>query len=304
MSEFRRVDAWLLAPAPAERLAAFRLLAGGFAVVYVAVRSPALWALTRRPGERFEGVGVLAGLDGPPARVVVMVLLTITLLTGVAFATGWRFSWTGPGFALALLTLGTFHSSWGQLLHFENLMVLHVLVLGFSPAADAWSLTAAGSPRPSPRYGWPLRLAAIITVSVYVIAGIAKLRIGGTEWLVGDTLRNHVAYSASRLTLLGGTPTPLAGEVIDATWLFPPMAVGAVLIELTAPLALVNRMLRNVWVTATIVMHVGILALLAVFFPYQALGFAFAPFFALEVAVSRVARLSRRRPVDRSIRGG
>ena len=70
MNLLRRADRWLQAPAPAERLAAFRVLAGGFALVYIAVRAPALWALTRRPDDRFEAVGILAPVDDPPARRV------------------------------------------------------------------------------------------------------------------------------------------------------------------------------------------------------------------------------------------
>ena len=49
-----------------------------------------------------------------------------------------------------------------------------------------------------------------MTVVTYVLAGLAKLRIGGVDWLVGDTLRNHVAYSAVRLEVLGARPSPLA----------------------------------------------------------------------------------------------
>ena len=292
----RTVDRWLFAPAPATRLAAFRVLAGGFALVYVIVRLPALWALTRRPEPRFDGVGVLGWLEGPPPSALVAGLLVATLVAGSAFVVGWRFEISGPAFAVLLLMVATFHSSWGQLLHFENLFVLHVLVLGFSPAADAWAVgRGPASSTGHWRYGWPLRLGALITVITYVIASVAKLRIGGTEWLLGDTLQNHVAYSAARLELLGGTPTPLARHVVDQAWLFPPLAVASVALELSAPLALLGGRIRNIWVVAAIAMHLAIAALLAVFFPYQALGFAFAPLFALEVAVSRGrARLVRR----------
>ncbi|MGI9602683.1 MAG: HTTM domain-containing protein [Acidimicrobiales bacterium] len=303
MSPLRRLDGWLLAPAPAERLAAFRVLAGGFALVYFAVRSPALWALTRRPDDRFEAVGVLSLLDQPPSRALVAVSLVLLIGVGAAFVIGWRFEVTGPAFAVIVMALGTFHSSWGQLLHFENLMVLHVVIIGFSPAACALTPFRRDHPAlaSSTRFGWPLRLASIVTVAAYLIAGVAKLRIGGTEWLVGDTLRNHVAYSAARLDLLGGTATPVAELVIDWAWLFPPLAIASVIIELLAPLALAGRTFRNLWVGATITMHLAILALLAVFFPYQALGFAFAPLFALEVGVHRLRSLARRPPVDRAI---
>ncbi|MDH4168244.1 MAG: HTTM domain-containing protein [Acidimicrobiia bacterium] len=299
MTGLGSLDAWLLAAAPATRLAAFRIVAGGFAVVYVVARSPTLWALANRPEESFAPVGVLGWMDRPPAPAVVLVALTLTVMVGLAFVLGWRFALTGPLFAVAMLASATFHSSWGQLLHFENLVVLHVLVIGFSPSADALALRSDPPPPPSYRYGWPLRIAAILTVGVYVIAGVAKLRIGGAEWLFGDSLRNHVAYSAARLDLLGASPSILARTVIDWTWLFPPLAVTAVLIELSAPVALVTRSLRNTWIGAVIVMHLAIAALLLVLFPYQALGFAFAPLFDLEVGAARLHGWIRRVPVTR-----
>ena len=81
-------------------------------------------------------------------------------------------------------------------------------------------------------YGGPVRLAALVTVLTYVLAGVAKLRLGGLEWMLGDTLRNHVAYSAARLDLLGGTPSPLGRRLVAQAWLFPPLAIATVLVEL------------------------------------------------------------------------
>lgn len=290
VSALRRLDAWLLAAAPAERLAAFRVLTGGFAVVYVAVRAPALWALTRRPPSRFEGVGVLALLDDPPGRGLVAVVLAATVVSGLAFVAGIAYRVAAPLFASLLLLVTTYHSSFGQLLHFENLFVLHVIVLAASPAADAWSIRVRETPAPpaSMRYGWPLRLAAIVTVATYVVAGIAKLRITGVDWVVGDTLRNHIAYSNARAELLGGIRPPLARPAVDWTGLLPWLAGASLAIELGAPLALAGRPLRWVWATGVVVMHLGIAALLAVFFPYHALGFALVPLFAIERPARRL----------------
>ncbi len=65
----------------------------------------------------------------------------------------------------------------GQLLHFENLIVLHLLITGLSPAADVWSLDArrrtqldGPSTELSTRYGWPIALASLVLVVTYVIA--------------------------------------------------------------------------------------------------------------------------------------
>ena len=60
-------------------------------------------------------------------------------------------------------------------------------------------------------------------------------------------------------------------------------------VELGAPLALLDRRLRNAWVGATWLMHLGILATMAIGFPSPLFGVAFAPLFRLEVAVDRIA---------------
>lgn len=273
------------ATAPAERLAAFRICVGVFVVVYLTVRFPVFWALADKPASSFAGVGPLGWLDRPVPGPVVRSTLLAALASGIALLLGYRYRVAAPAFAAAVLLLTAYRSSWGQLLHFENLFVLHVLLLAVSPAADTWSLDArrAGPRRRDPvTYGFILQLACVAVVATYVIAGIAKIRLGGFEWATGDTLRNHIAYSAVRLDLLGGDGSPLAGVVVRNSWMLPPMAAVSVVIELAAPVALLGGLFRNIWVASAWAMHVGILALMLVGFPYPLFLVAFAPFFALE----------------------
>jgi hypothetical protein len=290
----RRGDAWLGAPAPPERLAVLRILTGLFAVAYLIVRLPAFLSLADGDRSGFEPVGVLAPLGGPLAPTAWRGLLIATLVLGVAYTAGAAFRLTGPAFAVALLAVTTYHSSWGQLLWFENVLVLHVLIVGFARSADAVSIDAAAHGRmqtdPRPVYGWPVRLAALVTVVTYVLAGVAKLRAGGAQWIVGDTLRNHVAYSAARLELLGASPSPLVRPLVGQAWLFPPLAVATVLIELCAPLALLGGPIRTAWVAAAWAMHVGIAALMFVVFPYPLFLVAFAPLYPLERLVPAARR--------------
>ena len=222
-------------------------------------------------------------LEDPLPRWVVRCAVLVTIALAVAFAMGVAFRIVGPAFALALLFVTTYRSSGGQLLWFDNLLVLHAMVIGCSPAADALRLGRRGEPvGESPRYGWPLRLAAIVTVVTYALAGVAKLRIGGTAWLDGDSLRNHVAYSATRLRVLGGTPSPLAEPMMNMGWLFTPLAVATLMIELGAPLVLVVSRLRVPWVALAWSMHAAIAATMFVVFPYPLALIAFAPLFRLE----------------------
>ena len=284
-SALRSIDEWLFAAIGPERLAVFRVLCGAFSVVYVAVRIRRFLDLADAPAARFNPVGPLALLDSPVSGAVVVVGVLALLALGVAFTCGAWFRVTGPLFSVALLLATTYRSSWGQVLYFENLMVLHVAIVGFTRSADALSVDARHRAEPapaSPAFGWPIRLAACVTVLTYVLAGVAKLRIGGIEWMDGETLRNHVAYSAARLDVLGGSPSPLAGPLLDAAWLFTPLAIATVVIEIAAPVALLGGTVRNIWVAAAWLMHAGIAALMFVVFPYPLALLAFAPLFELE----------------------
>lgn len=300
------IGRWLAAPAPPERLAVFRVLLGIYCAVYLAIRLPAFLSAARL-SSGFEPVGVLWFLDAPLPSALVVTLVLAAPILAVLFASGFAFRYVGPAFAIVLLVISTYRSSFGRLLYFDNLMMLHVLVLAASPAADAVRWHRTGAPqvvaKPSERYGWPLRLAALVTVVTYMLAGVAKLRLGGLEWLEGSTLRNHVAYSAARLDVLGGRPSPVAGAVMGQLWLFTPAAIATVVLELGAP-ALLYRRVRVAWVVALWCMHVAIAAAMFVVFPYPLFLLAFAPFFPLErlrtVGGQRLAAASRARHSPRS----
>lgn len=276
------------AGAPPERLAVFRILCGTFTVSYFAVRSPAFTSLADRSPTSFDGVGVWALRDAPLPPALLLLLLAVVIAAGGAATLGYRYRATAPVFAFAVLLLTSYRSSWGQLLHFENLFVLHLLVLAFAPAADVWSLDVRRRPpaqrlqRDAHAYGYPLALSAVIVIITYVLAGIAKLRYGGVEWIDGDTLQNHIAYSAARLELLGGSPSPLAAPLVEQARLLPWFAAVAVATELTAPIALVGPRSRRWWVAAAWLLHVGIMGSMFIVFPYPLTLVAFAPLFELE----------------------
>lgn len=284
----------LLTPAPAERLAALRVLVTGYALVYLALRIPHLLDVARlatRVPDRFDPVGPLVLLNGPVPEPLAVAVLVLTLAVGVPAVVGWRWRLTGPVFALGVLLVTSYRNSWGQIFHTENLLVLHLGVLALSPAADAWSLdvrrraaTSAAVDRPAARlrYGWPAQLMVVIVVVAYVLAGWAKLRASGPGWAGGDALRDLVAHDALRKELVGSSASPLARFVLSHGWLFPPMAVLSLVVELGAPVALLGGRVRVAWAAATWIFHLGVLAVMGILFPYQLTGVAFAAFVTTE----------------------
>ena len=281
------------------RLGLVRVAVCGYATAYVLVRLGHLWAVTDLAPSRFDPIGVVwLVADRPLAGSLHAVVLAATILAGVGATLGWRHRWTGPVFAALLWWTLSYRLSWGQVLHTENLVVLHVAVLGLSRSADAYSIDARHRPVPrhhSAEYGWPLQLMTALTALTYVIAAWAKIRNGGLEWMTGDVLRNQIAYDNLRKHLLGDVHSAFGGWLTQWRWLFPPMAVASMAVELGALVAIARSRLRLYWLLAAWAFHVGVLALMAILFPYQLFGFAFLSMLPVEVWWDRARRRTRRR---------
>ena len=274
---------WLVAPARPERLALLRILIAGYGVVWLIARAPHLRDVTRFQEERWHPVGVLAGMSGPPSGGTVAVVVGLAILSGVAVVLGWRHRISGPTFAICLLLVATWRTSWGQIFHTEHLLVLHALVLAVAPAAAAWSLDARrrrGQTRldhGDTAYGWPVRVMALLTVGTYFVAGVAKIRYGGASWLNGDVLAHQVAFDNVRKAAVGSATSPVAGPLLDLRWAFTPMALTSLFVELGAPLALLSGRAARLWAGTAWLFHVGIVVVMVILFAYPVSGVALAP---------------------------
>lgn len=285
-----RFDRWLVAPIPRNRLVALRVLIAGFAAVYVAARLPVLWRIGERPASTLSPVGVLSALDGPPGTLFGRLLPLCALGCSLAALSGRRWRFWGPAWALSLLLLATWRSSWGQVIHHEHLLVLHALVLAVSPAGASGVVSVdahqerVGRPTGGETVvaGWWVRLLALATVATYVLAGLAKVRLGGSEWLDGEILQHHLARNVLRLDLLGASGSPFADELAARPGLLAVVSPMVVIIEVGSPLLLLGRAVRNVWVALLWGMHAGTALFLWITFPYQLFLFAFLPLFAVE----------------------
>lgn len=292
------IDRWWRGEAPPERLAMLRILTGGFALVYVAARMPHLLGVTRFGAEQFAPTGVVSLLDAPLAGAIHHGLVIATAVAAIGFLLGYRYRVTAPVFALLLLWTLSYRNSWGMIFHTENLLVIHVGLLALVPAADAWSIDARQGRRlaSDPRaYGWVPRLMSAVTCLAYLLAGIAKVRYGGDAWISGDILRHHVAIDAVRKEVLGSVASPLAGPLIRSGWLFAVLAITTMVLELGAPAAMLGGRVAAVWVVGIVGFHYGVLALMAIGFPYPMSGIAFASFFRAErLGRWAIARWQRR----------
>ena len=284
----KRLVSWWLTPMPASRLALLRVAIGGIALVYLAIRVPHLLGLSHYTEPQFRPIGLSSFLTAPLSEAWLSVSVGISLLCGAAFVAGLGFALSGPAFALSFLWITTYRSSFGMIFHTENLLALHVLLLGASRAADTLSVDARrhGRPEPAPsaEYGWPVRALCLVTTLAYFLAGVAKLKLAGGPWLEGELLRRQIAYDNLRKIELGTDVFPLGPWLVRHRAVFPVLAIGTMLVELGAPLALVRARIGKVWVAAAWGFHVGVLLCMSIAFFYQLSGFAYLSFFPLEGA--------------------
>jgi hypothetical protein len=260
----------------------------------------------------------------PPA--IFQIVLIATVVANVAFILGLRFALTGPLFAGLLLLVLSYRNSWSMIYHSDNLVVLHVLILGLARSADVLSLDSLWRGpllRQGPHlvvrppgiagarhweYGYPIRLLCAVTVAVYVLSATAKLAGQlGLNWALGDGLRYQVGFDALRKELLEGGAQPLAYVVFNSLPLATALGIGTIIVELGAVAALFDERIGRLWAVAAYAMHWGIYAVMGITFWYQLTGLAFVPFLLSEglirwgrdEAVRWVGALARTPPCPR-----
>ncbi len=278
------LDRRLAPEVPAIRLATLRALVGLFSLVYLSIRFIHLLRYRDFPAAQFAPIGVVSwlGLETPLAPWAVVAQVTVTWLLSITFMLGFKHRVLAPLFAFALLWTLTYRSSWGMIFHTENLLVLHVLVLAAAPAADTLALRVPPSERSARSYGLALRLMGLITVLGYFVAGVAKLRNAGWAWSSGDVLQVQVAYDNLRKLALGDFYSPLGGLLARFDFIWPPLAATSLIMELAAPVALLGDRVGRWWSFAAFSFHLGVLALMAINFPYPLSFVAYASFFHVE----------------------
>ena len=287
MRLFHRLDRFWRRPMPANRLATLRVLVGLFGCIYLVIRAPHLLSYALDDVDRFRPVGVIRLGGAPILPAVYQVLVALTVLLSFPFLVGWRHRVVAPLYAGLLWIVLTYSNSWGQIMHTDNLFLLHVVVLAVTPSADAISLDARRRGGPiapfiAARYGWPIRLLVACGALAYMLAGVAKLQNSGLDFVAGETLRNYVGFDNVRKIELGSIHSPLGAWLLPYPAFFGVLAWVSFVLELGAPAAVVSRRVGKGWAVAVWGFHVGVLALMAIGFVYQLTFVAFAPYFDVE----------------------
>ena len=159
--------------------------------------------------------------------------------------------------------------NFGHTYHFDALLVFVLGALALSRAGDAWSIDALIARRkhgtaalqPSGEYTWPIRIVWVLMALVFFGAGLSKLRHGGLEWVLSDTMRTYLIRAHYGVS----DADPLVSWGLSlAQWPWGPRVLAAVslLTELLFPLALLSTRARWILVPAAFGMLVGIRTLM------------------------------------------
>lgn len=258
---------WLVPTATPRQLRIWRIGAGAVATIYLIVRA---MPIVQRSGE-FAGIGVLWWLDEPLGQPTLWVVWALAVGALGLFTFGRATQVTGMVGALAMAGLLTHRSSFGQILWFDIVMVLHLLVLAVA------HLPRPGTATRGETAGWAIRLAALISATTYVVSAITKLQVSGLGWVSDGALESHIAFTATRAEVLGAQASPVASSLIDLGIASAPLAITALILELAAPLALLGRRFAWTWSVLMWGMHLTIAATMFIVFHWPLFGALFIP---------------------------
>jgi len=284
-----------ISAAPASRLGVVRALVGGYTLYYLFKRRDMFKRMVRTDPELFAPVGPVRVLPKPVPPSVADALNDATLVTTALFTLGSGHKVVGKLHSALLLWTLSYRNSWSMIFHNDNSLVLHTMVLAASRAGDAVSLDAlalgGAEPAPHQRYGWPLRLMNAASTLTYLVPGIAKVAgPSGWGWADGNGMRRQVAVDGIRKEVFGSRGSESGYRLYRYKHLFTGFAVGSLILEIGAPLALLNRNLGKLWAVSMFGLHWGIRVIMGIRFRYQQSGISFAPWFEVE----RLFRLLRR----------
>ncbi|EMY32503.1 hypothetical protein D477_019853 [Arthrobacter crystallopoietes BAB-32] len=283
-----KLERHIMPAAPALRPAALRLATGLYTAHYLGRRVKMLGRIHRGDTSMFAPVGPCRILKKPLPPKVADALVWAEIAANAAYTLGWQHKVTGPLHAGLLTWTLSYRNSWSMVFHNDNNLVLHTAVLGAAPAADALSLDAlrrSGTLLPQRhdwRYGLPATVMSAVTTATYLVAGVAKVTGPmGWNWASGEGLRSQVAADGLRKELLGSRAAGLGMRLYPHKGIYTALAVGSLVIELAAPLALANRRLGQVFAVAAFGMHWGIQAVMGIRFRYNQSGVMYLSFFPL-----------------------
>ncbi len=248
MSRLRTwLDDTLWGPETAARLVAVHV--GLSALIGVRIVAGPYHRLAGTPEALVDPVPFLGWLHGMPSTQVFVALQVIGGVAALAavlrrhprlaFAVAW----------LCYLVLAGLRGSRGKVLHNDLLLLWVSSPFLLAPiGVDLRDRIARRG------YGWPVRVAMVITTLIYLFAGYHKLRRSGLDWAFGDNMRYVMLWGPS----IGHTPWEAGARFVgEHLWAAKLTGMGILGLELTFPLVLVFKRVRPWVAVAAVGLHLG-----------------------------------------------
>ena len=239
------------------------------------------------PDELWLPVGFFKFFKQPPFGSIEILVLTKFWLLFVALSAIGLFTRISLIMSAVLyyLLVG-FTLSFGEA-SFDDLgTVIFLCIFAFSDAGRSYSFDRFFTKKYSTpfstegRYRWPLRLTQVVFCSIFFAAGYSKLLSSGFAWFTTDTLQNYFIWAHYRSTLDDlGLYLGLGLWLSKYPWLCKAGALFSLILELLAPLALLNTRLRPILIISLELLLIGFyFTSTNGFMNMLALGFCWIPY--------------------------
>jgi hypothetical protein len=295
MSLVQRWQAFWFPAVPVRRLAVFRIVMTTYAFFDIWLVSGFISRYSRVDDEFYKALVILQPYPrlGPALTSAVHAVLVVSMALALVGCFTRTALWIAA--PLYLWWWGTYYS-FGAVHHGRITVVVALFVLAVAPSGGAYSVDSWLARRRAARLGapasaagrdelagWALRVMMVLVVGAYLLAAYSKLRVTGPGWVKGGALE--------AVMIKNGTPAAML--LVRHVWLVYAMAALTLLLEGTAWLLFFRGRIRDAYVVAAVLFHIGTLLVLNISF--LGLVAAYLAFYDLEVGVDRVGAWLRQR---------
>jgi hypothetical protein len=295
MSLVQRWQAFWFPAVPVRRLAVFRIVMTTYALFDIWLVSGFISRYSRVDDQFYNALVPLQPFPrlGPALTSAVHAVLVVSLALALVGCFTRTALWIAA--PLYLWWWGTYYS-FGAVHHGRITVVVALFVLAVAPSGGAYSVDSWLARRRAARLGapasaagrdelagWALRVMMVLVVGAYLLAAYSKLRVTGPGWVKGGALE--------AVMIKNGTPAAML--LVRHLWLVYAMAALTLVLEGTAWLLFFRGRIRDAYVVAAVLFHIGTLLVLNISF--LGLVAAYLAFYDLEVGVDRVGAWLRQR---------
>lgn len=240
-----RFDRWWdrvwFAPEPAATMVFLRWVVLGVLAADTWTRRGMYRGIPDRPPELWDPISLLGWFQPPQPSAVVVDGLLIGVAVGVVLALAGVLSRFGSIVAaVSVLVLTLMANSFGKINHDQQMLVLMVIIVAVS------AIPRRGDPD-SWRFRWPVQACRLTLGLMLLTAGMAKVAVGGPEWVFSSTMRNILV--PENLLFRNPPMGDLALWVASEPWRWQLAAAGAMVGELVLIVAV---FIRRWWVRSTL----------------------------------------------------